>query len=322
MEKFIEPDRGLDRRSIQPVALKNPRKWRPNKNLIGYLFIAPAMLFLIFMTIYPLFRVIQLSFLDYSVQKQTGDFIGLQNYIRLLSDDLFITSLKNTAIFAIARAVIHIPMGLGLALLINAKWPSNLLRGIFRGLLIVPWLFSNAVAALIWTLIFHPFGIMNTFLQALHLIERPISLLGNPDTALPALIVVILWKTYPFTMIMLLGALQAIPEELHDAAQVDGANIWQRIRFITVPLIMPVLLTTVTLELIWGFNQFDIIKLMTGGGPLRATEVISFRVYDTAFFSLDFGYGSAMSVVTFLILMVFVWFYVRFYTRGQFSNGN
>jgi multiple sugar transport system permease protein len=115
--------------------------------------------------------------------------------------------------------------------------------------------------------------------------------------------------------------LQAIPRELYDAAQVDGANQWQRIRYVTVPLIMPILLTTATLELIWGFNQFDIIKLMTGGGPLQATEVVSFRVYHTAFFSLEFGYGSAMSVVTFLILMVFVWLYIRFYTRGGYAGG-
>jgi multiple sugar transport system permease protein len=123
-------------------------------------------------------------------------------------------------------------------------------------------------------------------------------------------------------MIMLLGALQAIPDELFDAAEVDGANIWQRVRYITIPSIMPVILTTFTLELIWGFNQFDVIKMMTGGGPLQATEVISFRVYDTAFFSLEWGYGSAMSVITFLILMVFVWIYIRLYMRAGRAYGH
>jgi multiple sugar transport system permease protein len=154
------------------------------------------------------------------------------------------------------------------------------------------------------------------------IIEKPLTFLGNPDTALASLIFVIVWKTFPFSMVMLLGALQAIPEALHDAAQVDGATPWQRIRYITIPSIMPVLLTTVTLELIWGFNQFDVIKMMTGGGPLQATEVISFRVYDTAFFSLDFGYGSAMSMITFLILMVFVWIYIRLYIKAGVAYGH
>ncbi len=280
------------------------------------------MIFLIFMTLYPLFRIIQLSFLDYSVRDHTGVFIGLENYLTLLEDDLFFTSVKNTAVFAISRAIIHIPMGLFLALLLNEKWPKRWLRGLFRGLLIIPWLFSNAVAALIWTLLYHPFGIVNSTLIRWDIIDRPLTFLGNPDTALASLIFVIVWKTFPFSMVMLLGALQAIPEALHDAAQVDGATPWQRIRFITIPSIMPVLLTTVTLELIWGFNQFDVIKMMTGGGPLQATEVISFRVYDTAFFSLDFGYGAAMSMITFFILMVFVWIYIKLYIKAGVAYGH
>jgi len=304
--------------SIQSI--KKKHSFFQGKNITGYLFVAPAVLFLIFMTIYPLFRIIQLSLLDYSVKDHSGIFIGLDNYKRLFEDELFLVSLKNTAIFAISRAIIHIPMGLFLAILLNAKWPSNLLRGLFRGLLIIPWLFSNAVAALIWTLLYNPFGIINTTLMSAGITEAPIIFLGNPDTALLALIFVIVWKTFPFPMIMLLGALQAIPDELHEAAQVDGASNWQRIQYVTLPSIMPVLLTTVTLELIWGFNQFDVIKMMTGGGPLKATEVISFRVYDTAFFSLDFGYGSAMSVITFLILMVFVWFYIKLYMRSGITD--
>jgi multiple sugar transport system permease protein len=285
------------------------------RKISGYLFIAPAMLFLIFMTVYPLFRIGYLSFFDYTVRTGESTFVGLKHFIRLFQDQMFWNSIKNTVIFALTRTFIHIPMGLVLALLLNYTWPKLWLRGLFRAFLILPWLFSNAVAALIWALILHPFGILNAFLFKLGAIQAPISLLGMPESALITLIMEVVWKTFPFPMVMLLGGLQAIPDELYEAAQLDGASHWRTIRYITLPLLLPVLLTTSLLELIWSFNQFDVVKLMTGGGPLQSTEVLSFRIYDTAFSNLDYGYGSVLSLAGFMLLMIFVVIYIRNYTR-------
>jgi len=284
----------------------------------GYLFILPAIIFLIFVAIYPLIIVTKLSFFkDYLPEKATY-FIGLNNYKQIFRDNLFWLSLRNTLFFTGASVGLHLFLGLLLALLLNQKFSrTERVRNFFRGIFIIPWLFSSAAVSALWILMYHPFGIFNAALMSLRLTKAPISFLGNPSTALPSLILTNVWKSYPFFMVTLLAGLQAIPEEFYDAAKVDGASKIQIFLSITIPQLRGIIMTIGTLDFIWTFVHFDLIYIMTGGGPFYTTEVMATYTYRNAFELLRFGYASALGMVTFFILLIVCFFYIKLYIRGE-----
>ena len=288
------------------------------RSFIGYFLVAPALLYLLLLTFYPLFRTVQMSFTD--VTAAQWHFVGLQHYRALLRDPWFWNSVGVVGIFAIPAMIMHLLVGLGLALLLNEAWLSETLRSLMRGLLILPWVFSTAASALVWTLLLHQQGPLNYLLLGISGHSAPIAFLAEPGLAMASLIAVNTWLAYPFFMIIILGGLQAIPPELYEAAKVDGANVLQRFRYVTLPQLRPVLLSVTAIDLIWTLGHFDLINLLTKGGPLRKTETITYYVYKTGMLDGNLGYGAAMSTVMLMGMTILLLVCVKGFSRSGESG--
>jgi multiple sugar transport system permease protein len=203
----------------------------------------------------------------------------------------------------------HFLIGILLASLLNLKLPG---RTLFRAILLAPWLFPEVVVGLLWKWMLNSmYGIFNHFLMSAHIISEPISWLGNPSTALFAVVLVAIWKGYPLVMILVLAGLQAIPDELYEAAQIDGSSRWQSFRFITLPGLRPLLVITLILDTVWWFKHFTLIWLLTQGGPVKATNVVSIDIFKAAFESFRFGPAAAMAVIVFFICFLIGYVYRR-----------
>lgn len=272
---------------------------------------------LLVLTAYPLVQVVQMSFYEYDNSQPVPTFSGLANYAAILQDKLFWASFRNTLLFAVGSVAIHVAAGLGVALLLR-QHISPRVRAVFRSIFLFPWLFASAVVAANWYIMLNPFGIINYMLKGAGLLPAgPVAWLADPRWAMAALLVTNGWRGFPFIMLMLLAGLMTIPAELYEAAMVDGANAYQRFRFITIPRLRGVLATVITLDFIWSFRSFDLVFLMTGGGPMNVTELLSTYVYNVAFRSWRFGYAGAISVVM-LVLLLGASFW---YTRASLKEG-
>jgi multiple sugar transport system permease protein len=196
-------------------------------------------------------------------------------------------------------------------MMLNTKLLSGVAKAVFRVVYILPWLFTIAVIAVIWRLLLDPAGVVNYVLQTLGLLTEGVSWLGDPGTALWAVTFANIWSGYPFFMISLLAALQGISADLYEAAAVDGTNGFQRFAHVTLPQLRPVIISMAVLDLIWTSQQFALIWMMTGGGPLNATEVLSTFTYKQAFSEYEFATASAAAVIVLLLTAVLAFFYVR-----------
>lgn len=268
----------------------------------GWTLVTPALLLLLFVFAYPIARVLWLSFFVENLgTKLQPIYTGLGNYERMLSDGRFWQSLTNTTVFTLASVTLEFLLGLGIALVLNQPFKG---RGAVRTIAILPWALPTAVMALAWTWIFNDqYGVWNDLLQRLGLIAEPINWLGDPTLAMVAIVVADVWKTTPFISILLLAGLQSIPQDLYEAHKTDGATPWQSFWAITLPLLMPQILIALLFRFAQAFGVFDLIQVMTGGGPAGSTETVSLYIYATVMRYLDFGYGSALVVVTFLLLV-------------------
>jgi multiple sugar transport system permease protein len=223
----------------------------------------------------------------------------------MAGDGRFWQSLTNSLVFTVVSVVIELILGMGIALVLNTAFRG---RGVVRTIAILPWALPTALIALAWTWIFNDqFGVVNDILIKLGLIQAGINWLGDPTLAMVALIVADVWKATPFISILLLAGLQSIPSDLYEAYAIDGATPWQSFRQITLPLLMPQILIAALFRIAQSFGIFDLVAVMTGGGPAGATEMVSIYVYSTVMRYLDFGYGAALVVITFLVLIVSVW---------------
>jgi multiple sugar transport system permease protein len=303
-----------DHADIQDVsrAVGRRGRWKWPRQATGYLMIAPAIIFLMLVIVYPLFEVFRLSFFEFTgLRDQQSTFVGLKNFVSLMGDRIYWISMKNTLVFVLATVVFHALIGLLFALALHQHWPSNRLRNLVRGLLILPWLFSMAAAGLVWALLLNPLGPINYLLVTAGILERAMDFLGDKDTALWGLIVINVWKSYPFYMIMLLGGLQTIPPDLYAAAKVDGAGRWQRFAFVTLPMMRTILVATTAIDFITTFGVFDLVRTLTNGGPARSTITLGYYTWLVGFRDVDFGYGAAISVSMLIIMGVAMYFYLR-----------
>jgi len=285
-------------------------KQKYREELLAYSFLWPALLILVALLIYPLGDVVRLSFYDSNLQRES--WVGLGNYLALLNDPLFWKAFGQTVVFTFFSVVLHLVIGLGLALLLNLHL-EPVFRSLARGLLIVPWLLAPTVAGMIWVLMLQPFGVFNGLLVALGLLgpNATISWLGDPSTALGSVTAMNVWRAFPFFMVMLLAGLQAIPKQLYEAAEIDGASLPRQFWHITLPQLRGVITTVVLLDSIWTFRAFDPVYVMTGGGPAHSSEVLATAIYFDGFQKLKFGYASAQAVVMFAVLFIVSAFYVR-----------
>lgn len=287
------------------------------KNWTGYLLIAPAFLLLGAVIVYPVGRALWMSLHEIVLTNPGGGtpFIGIQNYVEIIQKPYFWNSIENTVVWTMSNLVVQLILGTGVAVLLNQKFP---LRALVRGVVLIPWITPSVVAALTWRWMYDAeFGIINAVLMRLGLLEQTIAWLGNTNTAMWAVIVESIWKGTPFVTVMILAVLQAVPNELYDAAKVDGADGIKRFRYVTLPLILPTIIIAATLTTIYTFNNFNAIWLLTGGGPLRATETLTILVYREAFQQFNLGTSTAAGMIVFFILFVAVVLFGRYYIKAQ-----
>jgi multiple sugar transport system permease protein len=275
------------------------------EKLTGWLLLIPALLVLALVFVYPILRAFWLSLFTENLGTQLQPvFSGLVNYTRMIGDGRFWQSLGNTTIFTAISVLLELILGMGIAIVLNQPFRG---RGIVRTITIIPWALPTAVMGLAWAWIFNDqFGIANDILQRLGFITTGINWLGEPTLAMVALIVADVWKTTPFISIILLAGLQSISQDLYEAHSIDGANPWASFYQITLPLLMPQILIALLFRFAQAFGIFDLVQVMTGGGPAGATETVSIYIYATVMRYLDFGYGAALVVVTFLLLIAAV----------------
>lgn len=292
-----------------PAGLKsdlvpNKSKVRKPKNrykLINFLFIVPALILNLVFFIYPLINAFIMSFYKVPV---LGDwtFIGLSNYIRLFDDPLFFSSLFFTLKYILLITIPLFLLGLGLALLVNRQLPFVTF---FRAVYFVPVVISMTSSSLIWLWAYNDlYGIINYYLVKFGILEKSIVWMQSAATSLPAICLMITWKMAGFTMIIILSALQSIPEEVYEAAKIDGANTLQTFFRITMPFLKPAIILSLVVSVIGSALAFEQFVIMTQGGPSNSTTTIVHLIYDTSFKYFDFGYGAAMAIILLFILSI------------------
>lgn len=288
------------------------------EKITGWVLIAPALLILAFVFVYPIGRAFWLSLFTNNLGTQLEPiFSGLANYQRLIGDGRFWQTMWNTSFFTITSILLELVIGMGIALVLNQAFVG---RGFVRTSSLIPWALPTAIMGLAWAWIFNDqYGVANDILTRLGFIDSPITWLGDPTRAMLAMIIADVWKTTPFIAIILLAGLQSISEDLYEAYAIDGANSWQSFWQITVPLVMPQIIIALLFRFAQAFGIFDLVQVMTGGGPGGATETVSVYIYATVRRYLDFGYGAALVVVTFLLLVLAVAIAAFFLSKSRLN---
>lgn len=276
-----------------------------SRQLSRYLFVLPALIYITLTMLYPIYSNVRMSIYDVNVStflSGTAPFVGLDNYAKVINDPAFQKSVGLSVLFTAGSLVFQFVIGFALAVFFNRAFPGN---GLLRALLLLGWLLPTVVSGSIFRwMLDGSFGIFNFVLQGLGLLAGPRFWLTDPNTALLGTIIANIWVGVPFNMILLLPGLQSISPTLYEAASIDGATGWQSFRHITLPLMRPVALSVLLLGIIYTFKVFDLIYVMTGGGPVDATTVLPIYVYNLAFNFFRFGDGSAAAILLLLALSV------------------
>ena len=285
-------------------------------NFAPYILILPACLLMGLIMIYPLGKVFYLSFQHYNPTKPfTNGFAGLDNFITIFTKKEFYNALGVSAKFVACEVVLQLIFGMIVALILNQKFKG---RGFFRALTFIPWALSGVLTAVLWSIMFNQhFGVLNDLLAKLGIIKEPIAWLANTKFVLGSVIVAELWRGIPFFAISLLAAMQGLPDDIYEAARVDGSTKFQTFRFITLPMLKNTIVLTTLLRTIWEFNSVDLIYSLTGGGPVGKTTTLSMLIANQAIKTSNYGYGSALSVVSFAILAVIAVIYMKLSGFGK-----
>jgi len=275
-----------------------------------YISITLPFLVIALFTIYPVLYAVRISFYQYILTKpKSHPFIGLKNYIEVINSYYFRTSLVNTALYTVAAVIGVTIFGLVVSLLLNSKAKT---AAALRVIILLPWAIPAVVAGLMWKWILNSdFGIFNGILYALGLIDQYLPFLANPTLAKVSLVLADIWNEGPLAAIFFLAGLQLIPNELYEAARIDGGGAWRIFRYITLPLLRPILLIVVVYETLTAILVFDLIYVLTGGGPGDSTSMISWFAYAEIFRNLNLGHGVALAIVIALITLVLILLYLR-----------
>ena len=287
---------------------------RLSTTTFAVLLVLPGLALLVAVVLYPLIAALVTAFFQQSLVIPGRQFVGLDNIISVLQGD-FVDLLAQTLTFTVGTTLIPFVIGFALALALNTRIRgANVLRGFF----LVPWLIPGVVVSFLWMWIFNAnYGVLNAMLEGLGLISEPQAWLAHPNTAMAAVVIAKTWQSFPWMMVMLLAGLQTVPPELYEAAEVDGAGVVRRFTAITVPHLRGIIGLVLLLEFIWNFQHFDIIYVLTGGGPAGATQTFATAVYETAFKGYDLGKAGALGLLWMVLLMVLVVVYVRFSEKGE-----
>jgi len=285
--------------------------FKKREKSFAYILLLPSFLFISVFSFYPILSSILLSFQNETlgISRTSGSFAGLDNYRKLLNDAVAVDAFTNTFIFAAITVFFEILFGLAIALIMNEAFRG---RGIVRAAILIPWAIPTVVSSQMWRFIFNDqYGFANYlfFADATQLYR---AWLAQPSSAFGAIIVADVWKSSSFAALLILAGLQAIPDELYESARIDGAGRWQRFLKITLPLLTPAILVAVLFRTIDAFRVFDLIFVMTQGGPGDSTNVIQFYGYKKIFAEGQLGYGSSISVSIFVVLFAISLIYIRF----------
>lgn len=301
--------------ATSPPRVRSARRRGRNRPWEPYILLAPAILLILVFAGYPLLRSVWMAFTEVSPFAGTMTFVGLDNFRAIVADPEFPGYLGRTAFWVFGAVGLQFLCGLILALLVNTTFP---LRGVYRGLMMVPWATPSVLVALMWKWLLDPNnGIVNKTLRGLGIIDQPIEFLSNGATALPTLIVVDVWQGIPLFAVMILAALQGVSGDLKEAAATDGCGPVGVFRHVVLPAILPTILITSLLRIIWTANYIDLIFILTGGGPGISSTTLALQSYLTAYKSTDFGQGAAYSVLQAVLLVVFVVMYLMLTKRNE-----
>jgi multiple sugar transport system permease protein len=294
------------------VELRKPFvSYRAKRAIAPYLYQAPTIALIAALMLYPIITVVRYSLMDNVIVNKHPIFIGLSNYATVFGDATFLISLGNTLYFTVASVIFHLLIGLGFALMLNSKLVRPLAKGVLRVLYIMPWVFTVTIIAIIWRLLLDPEGIVNYVLRLLAIISVNIPWFSSEKAALQALTFVNIWAGYPFYMVSLLAGLQVIPVDLYEAATIDGANGRQKFWNITIPQLIPIIISIAMLDFIWTMQVFPLVWMTTGGGPIHSTEVLGTYTYKLAFSTYNFSLASASAVIILVLSLFVAFFYVR-----------
>ncbi len=291
------------------------RSARPNQGFglgdsaYSMLLMLPLFLWIVITMIYPLAYGVQLSFTSTRLIGMEGRFVGLTNYARVLTDGTFLSALQKSIVWTLGNALLQTILGLGAGLLLE-RVPSA--RGSMRVWILLPWIVPTVAIAILWRwLLSASYGVINYVLTSAKIVEVGIPFLGSPSAAMPTSIAVNSWRWFPFLAIITLAGLLSIPREEYEAAKMDGAGFWQELRFITMPYLTPTLVILGLIGTLWSFNMFDVLWLLTQGGPADTTQTLPVLVYELAFREYFLGRAAAISVIMTLMLLVILILYFR-----------
>jgi len=307
----VSVDTGILRERTAPAPVRGRRRprrhWR--ETVLRIACITPPLALLAGLVLYPVLETVYLSFTKSSFIQPVPRFVGLRNYVQLLTSPTFIEVLTNSLLWTVAVVAAQFVLGLSSAILLSQRFRGRLL---LRSLVVLPWIMPGVIAGVLWKLLYDPYlGPINAVGSALGLVDGNPAWLSQSGTALLAVIIAAVWKGFPLSTVMYMAAYQNVPAELREAASIDGANAWQTFRSVTLPALAPTIRTTVLLTVVWTFNYFDLVYVMTGGGPGESSEIFPTFIYREAFKDVNYGMAGAYGVVSVLILSIFTIVYLR-----------
>ena len=281
------------------------------KKLTPYGYLLPTIILLLVLLVIPVVMVIGYSFFDNVIVNKNPVFVGLKNYATVLHDKNFWNAISNTLFFVIVSMVAHLVIGMVFALVLNTRYLGNKTKGIFRVIYALPWMFTASVIAILWRMMLDPSGVLNYLMMTLHITSDKVSFLATRSIALQAVTLINIWSGYPFYMISILAGLQGISTDLYEASSLDGANTIQTYLRITLPQLKPILISLLMLDFVWTLQQFALIWMTTGGGPVNATETVSTYIYKQAFTKYQYSTASTGAVLLLIVCSIVGVLYVR-----------
>lgn len=285
-----------------------------------FLFLLPAVVIFLLFIIYPIFRAVYFSLFNWNGMGSATIFVGLNNFKQILTDQVFMKAVWNCLLIVILSLCIQLPLALMLAIMVGRDLPG---RAFFRAVFFLPYVLSEVIIAIIWISLLNPDperGLINALLVLIPGVQAQ-NFLGDLNQVLACIFVVLSWKYFGLHMLLYMAGLQNIPREIEEAAMIDGANRWQTIRKVTIPLLGSTIRTTILLSVLGSLTTFNLIWIMTRGGPVNASEVMSTYMYRYAFIRFQFGYGSAVALVMLAICLIFSVMYLRLARQPDYLGG-
>lgn len=282
---------------------------------LGIVFTAPTIILMIILLFGPMVYQGIMSLYNFNLSGSGRMFIGLDGYIELFRDSGTVQIFKNAVVWTLCVTCLQFLVGLWAALTVNRKFFA---QSFFKALIIVPWIIPGTVAAMIWRLLYNAqLGFLNTALQRIGVLDRYVDWLGEPQLAMGAAILVAVWKGFGFSALMYMAGLQSIPQELYEAGAVDGVNVFQKFFYITLPGMANIIKTTLLLTGIWTFNYFEIIYVLTGGGPLNKTHIPVTYIYEMAFKNANMGASSRLAVISIVLVGIVAVIYLKITSKEE-----